>query len=221
MSSVITVLVEQMGKEKYYHLSFYEGKGKVSARIISVFVCLSFMPFCLYVCLSMPVCLLLFDFVWFVGVLSSEIDLVSVLVISVTVNIISWPTSVSNTVNTGGDKHPWPILSLDTALDNTSRLKRSVFVYLYMWHCEHHTPAHLRVQHSKYWRCQAPLTDSVFRYCTGQTQASTGDQMSTMPHHPTSVKLMSLCKPEVLSFQRLEHPPIFRLSLLPRLLSVL
>ena len=95
---------------------------------------------------------------------------------------------------------PLTDLSLDTALDNTSRLKWSVFVYLYMWHCEHHTPAHLRVQHSKYWRCQAPLTDSVFRYCTGQTQASTGDQMSTTSHHPTSVKLMSLCRPEVLSF---------------------
>ena len=96
-----------------------------------------------------------------------------------------------------------PILSLVNLFKpaiSQIRLKWSVFVYLYMWHCEHHTPAHLRVQHSKYWRCQAPLTDSVFRYCTGQTQASTGDQMSTTSHHPTSVKLMSLCRPEVLSF---------------------
>ena len=81
MSSVITVLVRLVGKENIivFHSMREKGglwrKKEVSAKIISVFICLSFMPFCLYVCLCLSV-LFSFDFVWFVGVLSLRIYLV-------------------------------------------------------------------------------------------------------------------------------------------------
>ena len=52
----------------------YEGRRSV-LKIISVFICLSIMSLCLYVCLCLSV-LFSFDFVWFVDALSSRIDLV-------------------------------------------------------------------------------------------------------------------------------------------------